>query len=373
MNGFNLNRDISALILEAQNDIKNVALNGNPHDDFSNGLAKVFGASLGLLESEIKRSIRIAVGDYDDLHGVELNERGLQLGGLHRRAKTQSRGFVKIKSSTQGSIPTGITFASNGVGFVIDNTRVLPNAFDVNGFAYIPIVSNTYGLGSNVLLGSAGVVSVNNSQINRNTLEIYASGGYDEETDEEYRTRLKFGDKLSKAPNSTDWLVFRTLRYPNILRACVSNCNCCPNEVDLYILAGGFDNYIPNAEFIAQVQNDVFGTEIGKSEYGSKTNGVKVNIYAPVYGSITVNVYGGLTLTNEQRNLIQNELRAYIQNSCVGNSFCKSDINNILSLAGKCSMQFALEYDKDLFDESDTHLNAKCNVLTGILDVCFKS
>jgi hypothetical protein len=167
-------------------------------------------------------------------------------------------------------------------------------------------------------------------------------------------------------------VLFRALRYPRVLRAYLSDCTCCPNEFDIYPLVGGYDNFIPDSQFLQAMQNDVFNTPVGMGLYGSKELGLKINARAAIPKGISINYYGAAGLNHSEKNIISNELASFFKSLGVGASICKSSISNIASLSGGCFGRVEFIFDTAFFKESETHITANCDVLAILNDICFK-
>lgn len=172
--------------------------------------------------------------DVDNLHGVDLDKRVLQIAGLERKKATRSTGVVTVTGEMGIEIKEGTLFLADEMEFRADKTLKIP----ASGVVDVPITSEIYGAAANVVSGAitkmepriVGITNITNIT-NRAPIE----NGYAEESDDDLRER--YYDVLLNPPRGGnpahyklwatevdgiwDAKVFRTWKGPSTVRVVV--------------------------------------------------------------------------------------------------------------------------------------------------------
>lgn len=365
----NFTRDVKQYIAEAEADIKNTVLIGGPHDPMSLALAGLIGMQRALVEGDLIKLVQDNILDWDQMDCDTLYRRGAEIG-IPLRGSGPARGSAEISGVAGTSIPNTLKIVSGGIEYGIDIYRPFPSVISLTGTAVLPIVALDTGALGNQNQPGTGVLSTNIPLIQTFVPSVVATGGYDMETCEEYRARVKAIDRLDNTPASRGWHMRRAYRYPGITRVCFDTCNCCEGQIGMFIFANGrFSLGIPDADFVAEVQAAVFDTPIGSTTYGSKLLGRTGLVSAAIAKEIKVRVTGTYGMLPDSRKRAQDEIASFFEGLCPSQTICKSSILSIVSSHGSCPSNVAFEFS-DGFTDDGVNLIPDCSVLPILTEVC---
>jgi uncharacterized phage protein gp47/JayE len=354
-------RDVKSYISESEANFKAMVLNGAPHDPITLELARMQAMERGLLEGEVEAMARRLIdGQGESCEAIEA--RGALLG-IPRRAAGKSRGIAIVNGINGTSIPSNLSLNVNGKTFVIDvDGDYNPTQIGITGSERVSIIASEAGAGGNV--NGQGYLDTNIQNIQSLIQTVYANGGVNEEDCKtEYLNRVLYGESLDSPVGSAPWYALRALRYPSVTNACVSSCQCCVGELDVYVFAAGFLNNIPDDRFLTNVQNKVFDIDYGSTQYGSKLFGAKITVKAAKLSPINIFVKGAGSLNSSSRNMVATEIREYLASLCVGGTYCKSDITSIIKSVGGCVGLVAYSFNSADYEENEGYISAQCDVM----------
>ncbi len=270
---------------------------GFPVYDMLNAVSRVMES----LESHI--SYLVSSLDVDNLEGDDLTRFVLQHKGIERRPA--SKATVVLTVTGNGTVPKGALFQTpTGVQFAADETTV------VEGSAMITVTAVTGGHSGNVAAGAIvampvtipGIVSVTNTEV--------ATGGYDQESDDDLRDR--YYDALQKPATSGN--VYHYEQWAKEVVG-VGDCKVYPlwqgdNTVQIVIVDANGE--VPTPELVKTVQDyidpDSKGLGLGTAPIGA---------YCTVTAAEALEINVSLKLvgadTEALRTAVQESIKAYLR------------------------------------------------------------
>lgn len=165
-----------------------------------------FTRAFALACTSLSEDIAIAEShlNVDNLTGVDLDTFITQHRGIYRRDATNAETSLRIVSGSDSiDITIGDLFATaSGVMFeaVLDGTYAVGDTFDVQA-----VIGGESG---NVAAGTITIMPVTIAGIGEVINDTAATGGYDEETDDEYRER--YYDDLKNPSNGANQQAYRS-------------------------------------------------------------------------------------------------------------------------------------------------------------------
>lgn len=161
--------------------------------EISNEYDKTVGSFFYDVEQPVSTELETVYGQVEDIlkngfaktaEGEYLNNKVLEQG-LTRKAATASTVTVKVTGTPSSSVSVGDKVASDELVFTVIENAVL----DSGGIAYVTASCDTLGRIGNIPIGAINKFPVTLPGLVSVTNEEAASGGYDEETDDELRER----------------------------------------------------------------------------------------------------------------------------------------------------------------------------------------
>ena len=161
--------------------------------EISNEYDKTVGSFFFDVEQPVSSELETVYGQVEDIlkngfaktaEGEYLDNKVLEQG-LTRKAATASTVTVKVTGTPSSSVSVGDKVASDELVFTVIENAVL----DSGGIAYVTASCDTLGRIGNIPIGAINKFPVTLPGLVSVTNEEAASGGYDEETDDELRER----------------------------------------------------------------------------------------------------------------------------------------------------------------------------------------
>ncbi|MCR4719776.1 MAG: baseplate J/gp47 family protein [Firmicutes bacterium] len=161
--------------------------------EISNEYDKTVGSFFYDVEQPVSTELETVYGQVEDIlkngfaktaEGEYLDNKVLEQG-LTRKAATASTVTVKVTGTPSSSVSVGDKVASDELVFTVIENAVL----DSGGIAYVTASCDTLGRIGNIPIGAINKFPVTLPGLVSVTNEEAASGGYDEETDDELRER----------------------------------------------------------------------------------------------------------------------------------------------------------------------------------------
>ena len=161
--------------------------------EISNEYDKTVGSFFYDVEQPVSSELETVYGQVEDIlkngfaktaEGEYLDNKVLEQG-LTRKAATASTVTVKVTGTPSSSVSVGDKVASDELVFTVIENAVL----DSGGIAYVTASCDTLGRIGNIPIGAINKFPVTLPGLVSVTNEEAASGGYDEETDDELRER----------------------------------------------------------------------------------------------------------------------------------------------------------------------------------------
>lgn len=169
--------------------------------------------------------------------------------GINRKVASAAEVILKIYGTEGAVVPAGLRAAAGETVFEVSGSTEIPE----DGYVEVLATATEMGESGNVLAGEINEFVDDYEGLTGVTNPASASGGSEEESDEELRRRvnLRWSTPLAGG-NKNDYIRWAT-EVQGVYRAQVTSPSV--GNVKVYIAAAG--NTVPSAELIAQVQEHI--------------------------------------------------------------------------------------------------------------------
>ena len=273
---------------------------GFPAYDFTAAFA------LAILSLDADISAAEAHADVDNLTGVDLDEYIKQHRGMFRKYGAYAEATLRVTAGG-GTIHAGDLFSTeSGVEFyaISDGTYAVGGTFTVRAYEA--------GSSGNVQAGAITYMPVTIAGIGGVTNDAPATGGYDAESDDDFRDR--FYDDLQNPNNGSNQQAYvaMALSVPGVGRAKVIPQASGANTVEVCIVDANMEP--AGASLIQQVQAYIDPNQNGDGE-GAAAIGAVCTVTSAT--ALTVSISASVTLEEGYSLLsvqaaVESDLRAYL-------------------------------------------------------------
>ena len=285
--------------------------------EISNEYDKAVGSFFYDVEKPVSTELEIVYGQVEDIlkngfaktaEGEYLDNKVLEQG-LTRKPATASTVMVKVTGTPNSSISVGDKVASDNLVFtVIENATI-----DESGFVYVTASCDTLGRIGNIPIGAINKFPVTLPGLVTVTNEEAATGGYDEETDDELRER--YFEKVSLP--ATSGSKYHYIQWAKEVSG-VGDAKCLPlwnGNGTVKVIIINADKGAASQELIAEVAAHIEENRpIGAS--------VTVESATPLTINISVSLVLASGVTEEvARTRIENSVTAFLQNTAFSSSY----------------------------------------------------
>ena len=285
--------------------------------EISNEYDKTVGSFFYDVEEPVSIELETVYGRVEDIlkngfaktaEGEYLDNKVLEQG-LTRKSATASTVTVKITGSPNSNISIGDKVASDELIFTVIENAIL----DSGGTAYVTASCDTLGRIGNIPIGAINKFPVTLPGLVTVTNEEAATGGYDEETDDELRERYFEKVSLPATSGSKHHYVAWAKEVSG-----VGDAKCIPlwnGNGTVKVIIINADKGVASPELIAEVASHIEESRpIGASVTVESATPLPINI------SVTLVLTSGVS-EETARNRIVNSVTTFLQNKAFSSSY----------------------------------------------------
>jgi len=305
--------------------------------------------------------------------------------GIDLRAATRAKGYVAITGNPNAAISATIRFVGESSReYKLDpGVTFNPTALDENGGAVLRVVAALGGSAYDLAAGAPLVVSTTFPGIDLNATVVGngITGGSDDETCEQLRTRIVDFEASGVITTNGAWYLQQAQRFPGVTRVCFDECEgCCdPAHVIMFpFFEGVYGDAVtapygvPPGDVLCEMTEWMFGTDQGHGE-GVAPYGISGQFSAAMPTFVTVKAYcfQGCPAGADER--ILNALRTLVHaTTCVGSRICKEQLRAAAYAAvgpDACFSTVVLEFDSTLYRQDAAYAYLACQHFLVVNDV----